>query len=386
MKRHIILLGVIDKKLIWPFLYSFTQILQTILNREYPMDKQSISMNSFGIAVGQILNFIIPYIIRHKGLKHEKNCTKKNVLHYFFLIVINGIFYVLLTINMQTKKAVTNPHDSTFCTNEAFEIVFITLITFVFLKYRYFNHHIISLIIFSSISIAIDLLLDGFEENFNNKTPLQKSLEIIIILVESLNYCYQKYMMNKFYHHYWNINTVLGISVLIGLFSYKMTSFEKFSKEFDDVGIGYIILSFFINIILGFATLLTRILTLDYQTPNHMLIAYDITKIFIVLTQSENEYKWYSIIFFVFQFFFLMFYLEILEFNFCNLNKNTKRNIGKRLDEEEIINDPKDFHRESSVFEYDGYFMKTDNDNNQQLEMDIFSSDNDSRRDSNRIN
>ena len=35
--------------------------------------------------------------------------------------------------------------------------------------------------------------------------------------------------------------------------------------------------------------------------------------------------------------FFLLFYLEILEFNFCNLNKNTKRNIMLREEEEMLL-------------------------------------------------
>ena len=33
----------------------------------------------------------------------------------------------------------------------------------------------------------------------------------------------------------------------------------------------------------------------------------------------------------------LLFYLEILEFNFCNLNKNTKRNIMLREEEDMLL-------------------------------------------------
>ena len=357
MKNPIISLGTIDKKLIWPFLYSLTQILQTIFNRRYPKDKQSDTMNHIGTAVGQALNFLVPFIIRYQAPKHEKNCTKKNILHYFFLVLFNGAFYGLVAYNKMTMEAEANPHDSTFCTKEAIEIIFITLITFVFLKYRYFIHHIISLVIFSSISISIDFLLDGYQENFLNKTSVQKVLEIIIILFEVLNYCYHKYMMDVLYHHYWNINTALGFFLLISLLSYSMASFEKFTKEFENVNGWFILLAFLINVVLGFATLLTRILTLDYHTPNHMLIAYNIMKLFIVLTQSENDNKWYSIILFVLEFFILMFYLEILEFNFCNLNKNTRRNIDLRTDEENLNKNDYDSAKDGSMLEYEGYLM-----------------------------
>ena len=49
----------------------------------------------------------------------------------------------------------------------------------------------------------------------------------------------------------------------------------------------------------------------------------------IDLIKDEPE-KLYNLIFFVIQFISLMFYLEIFEFNFCNLNKNTRRNIKLR--------------------------------------------------------
>ena len=39
----------------------------------------------------------------------------------------------------------------------------------------------------------------------------------------------------------------------------------------------------------------------------------------------------------VFQILSLLFFLEILEFNFCNLNRNTKRNIMLREEEEMLL-------------------------------------------------
>ena len=40
--------------------------------------------------------------------------------------------------------------------------------------------------------------------------------------------------------------------------------------------------------------------------------------------------QYYFLILFVFQIFCLLIYLEIIELNFCGLNKNTKRNIRER--------------------------------------------------------
>ena len=63
------------------------------------------------------------------------------------------------------------------------------------------------------------------------------------------------------------------------------------------------------------------------------------------MNENEHKNKYYCIIFFIFQLFFLMTYLEILEFNFCNLNKNTKKNIEFRS----IIESSGESGRDSSV-------------------------------------
>ena len=89
-----------------------------------------------------------------------------------------------------------------------------------------------------------------------------------------------------------------------------------------------------------------------------MLIAYEIMKIFFVLYLSNNENKWYSLIFFAFQLFILMFYLEILEFNFCKLNENTKRSISQRAKIEELDNNCERFSINNSQIDVGaGYIL-----------------------------
>ena len=60
------------------------------------------------------------------------------------------------------------------------------------------------------------------------------------------------------------------------------------------------------------------------------------------MLNAANIIDWLSIIPFTFQIITLLFYLEIFEFNFCGLNKNTKRNIQSRERDESLnINDMK---------------------------------------------
>ena len=93
------------------------------------------------------------------------------------------------------------------------------------------------------------------------------------------------------------------------------------------------------------------------MTPNHIYSAYILIKEFDLLLEKESNYKYLSIILFVFEFISLLIFLEIIELNFLNLNKNTKRNIEKREKKESLllyndnkkINDDSNFRNNSSI-------------------------------------
>mgnify|MGYP006916227576 CR=1 FL=1 len=317
-------------------------------------------MTYIEISVGQIFIILIPFILRHKHKNlEEKKCSKKSIKYYFLLALFNIIYYTLLSVRFMVINIDSNPHDSTFFTNEGIEIILIRLITFLFLKYKYFKHHIICLIIFCSLCVCMDLILNNYEINLLNKTAIEIIISIVIMIMEIVNYCYQKYMMETLFYHYWNLSFALGISLFIQQALYVcfllIKKDENLIKSFENMEIGYAFLCFFIYLIIGFFLYLSRILTLYFYIPNYMLIAYELKIIFLVLTQNESDNKWYSLILLIFLFFILMFYLEILEFNFCKLNKNTKRNIQHRAKMEDI-NDLN--NRNASEIELDnGYFI-----------------------------
>ena len=80
----------------------------------------------------------------------------------------------------------------------------------------------------------------------------------------------------------------------------------------------------------GFLLFLLLIMMVYILTPNHSVIAFEIGKIFVIIfshIQSGSKDYSFFLIPLVFQILSLLFYLEIVECNFCHLNKNTKRNI-----------------------------------------------------------
>ena len=90
-----------------------------------------------------------------------------------------------------------------------------------------------------------------------------------------------------------------------------------------------------------------------------MLIIYEISKLSNVLIMSESKNKWYSIIIFVLQFISLMFFLEIFEFNFCGLNRNTKKSIEEREEKTMIMKES--VESLSKGMDIGGYIIKDEN-------------------------
>ena len=88
------------------------------------------------------------------------------------------------------------------------------------LKYKYFKHHIISIIIFIVLGIACDIIIITTNKTkMDEITPrlknyfIVKSIQVINTLVDALYFCYQKYMMEVLYYPYWNIAFIPGIFI-----------------------------------------------------------------------------------------------------------------------------------------------------------------------------
>ena len=108
----------------------------------------------------------------------------------------------------------------------------------------------------------------------------------------------------------------------------------------------------------GFCADILEFLILDKLTPNYIIICFEIGRIPSNLIKIESSGRLLVLIVSVFQFLSLLFYLEILEFNFCSLNENTKKNIKEReLSQIDII----DKNDEDDISGIDGYSITENN-------------------------
>ena len=150
MVKFIFSLGIIDKKLCLPFLVALNQIINKII--EYLYSKYKIQTNmiidTFSASIGAMLILFIPLIFKYKTQTSLKDAifNKKNMKYQFILWGINVLLLGLFS-SCSLIAIKKNPHENMIYTVEAIQMIFLTVVTIFFLKYKYYIHHIISLIL-----------------------------------------------------------------------------------------------------------------------------------------------------------------------------------------------------------------------------------------------
>ena len=355
MSKCIFSLGTIDKRLYIPLLNIINYIVIDIYYIFFPEDDVNVFIYYFGYSLGEMMTVFVPYIFKYKnGTKKIKNFTKENLIDYSIYLFLD----LLIILTEDVLVYFTDDSISLMCTIRAYEIFIIVIISILILKYKYYIHHIVSLVIFLLLSIIIDLMIKNYEDhsittivsNFLNGT------------FNVLGYLYIKYMMDTKYHYFWNINFMTGtfdfiiymllfIGSLILRFKYHkydiLTSLNKYNKD----KLLDILIIFFSGLIFGgLIRTNLEIQTIHIFDPNHLFVCYEIINLFYILYEAEELYEYLSIIPFIMQIIVLFFYIEIFEFNFCGLNRNTKRNIKLREKEEILeIDDEKEKDKEQDI-------------------------------------
>ena len=379
--------GIITTKMIIPFSLAFSQIIVDIVDylysnaseycdEENECKKESNAiMNSYPIALGAIIVIIIPHIkkfsIKYEQNKTEENLSKKQMFCKYFLLIIIYILLmssIIFSSSSDSKEEVISPHLYGLCMKEGFEIIFLTIITYFALKYKYFIHNIISLIFFIVVCLSIDLILNSIQNDIKNVK--QFILEYIInVILEAVLLIYEKYIIEKFYFSPWTICCVNG-TVLFVVNSFtliyvlskgksksdeEMSFIKGFYDYFDRIKTSIIISQFIISFILQIIFNIFKFLTIYYFSINHILISYSLSKMATILIRHESNKEFYCIILFVLQFLLLMIYLEVIELHFWGLDKNTRRNILLR--EREDMDFIQDKNRESLIEISPGYMI-----------------------------
>ena len=356
MAKSIIILGQISKILFMPFLLAFTQIIYIIFIGFYPEKENDTVVHGIVLSLSQMYIKLFPLILKidNKDKINKNMPTTKKFFRYFLLgalFLFDGILVfavdILQTILKDKKETFTAtnlfPHNDFILMS--IEMIFLVFISICLLKYKYFKHHIISLIIFTIFGIICEAILYNYDD-IDWAFILIKFISILEVGVNATYVCYQKYLMEKFYFPYWNVAFVPGVVMLVGiciLFIVVLTDSNRenssievvadFYSFYTQTDIGLKIGKLIIYLVLYVIMCPLSILIIYNFTPNFILIIFQLSGITKKLIETPTD-KLYCIIFYIIQFIALMIHLEILELNFCGLNKYTKRNIELRGDDD----------------------------------------------------
>ena len=331
--------GVIDKKLLLLLLIIITNTIGLIISNELPEEYWNDILASLMEEIGAIIMGIILIFT----LKQKQKITKKDKKSFKYILILfllrlgkscyERIYPYVVTDSNYRFGRILN-------TTNAIEINLTTLGTFLLLKYKYYKHHMIGLIVFFILGVTNDFIMKSY---FMIKYDYFY-VYIYFVVIEVSVFCYLKYMMDKLYYQYMEVILYWGLTGLIEkliiflgiiIYEYKnnidgiMHDFHVYFTETSALAI--IFIQFLYDIVIDGLGILFLMLVLYYLRPNHLIFSDEMNVFLNIIFYQDRENKYYTIIPFIFQIFILLFYFEILEYNFCNLNENTAKNIGKRI-------------------------------------------------------
>ena len=347
MSNFIFSLGKLSKNLIAPLCYLLVYIVVNIYYFYHEDNIVTFYLECFGMSTAESLIFFVSIIIKYAfKKKSNKNPQNQNYIKDFFFPFFNSCIscsrwcFTLFRfeINYNDDEKIDISRD--LYINNAGVLLFITLSTFLILKYKYYIHHVLSIIIIIILSLIIDLVL----ENYTHSNTFSLIGSIGFIIADGLLYTYLKYLIENKYYFFLDVFYIYGmlyffcylISFIIFIITHRLNGSNRilyiFYNYYQEYGAWQTTSRFLFGLfVTGFIVDILEFVILDRLTPNYIIIGFEIGKIPSNIIETENDKKWVVLVLSILQVVSLLLYLEIIEFNFCKLNKNTKKNIERRL-------------------------------------------------------
>ena len=296
------------------------------------------------------LGITIPYFIR-KFYK-KKKIFKKKLSSYsnkdytiFFLMLFINILKCTISISYDS----TLEYIHTYYLRYAMNLILLLIFSkYILINSEFHIHHLIGLIIVI-VGGGIDDLhkYSDFDKDDDYKFNLKHIILIILeTVLESILFAYKKYLMDVKYISLYVVCFIfnfvnliyIGILYIIKQFNSRIwdldnTHLELFDFEFEkDLKV---ISAFIISIIFNCIYYYFYYKIFYFFTPSHMILPIFINIIIIdfenAVDENEGILHWISIVIVTLIILFGFFIcLEIIELNFCNLNKNLRNKIADR--------------------------------------------------------
>ena len=373
--------GILNYKLIIPFIYSlFYQIRRIIHEDSKPLyelttvylgylfagliyifirfrmkKKEVINYNKKDKSVNekdiQILTKINAGVYSQINIEAQKKKAKKRKKKYLFILLLSLIYLLPLSLETFTTKNINLNYKTG--TSFLYFIFFYVLFSRVILGYQLYNHHFFSLIIII-ISMTILLVIQFiYSESYNFLNLIFNSLYFIFTI--SL-YSLVNVLEKKYYDIYlgspYHLMFIIGLISLVIILSYELIILMIFGvkdlffngiiyqikKNIEEYSFLYIFI-FIADILSAFLWIGGIHLTIYFFTPCHFIISESLSQIITSIIKNTFEKYSYTIKIIIYIFYTIvalasLIYNELIIINFGSLSVNTRKKIMLREKDE----------------------------------------------------
>ena len=363
INKSLITFAKFDKFFLIPILLSIfnflADLIEEIIDRanvlKNPEFIKSIIYDSNNVLAGLfyfISSFQVNVNIKNKSTNNEESNMVANYIYNKSLnTLINTkkdiIFILLLGLMLSIDDllwALIGELDNIF-EEKLLHLFFIPLFSKIILKQNIYKHQYFALIV--SV-IGIIFLIIPFCLNYTTFNILPNILNFVKGINYSLFLVIIKYVVEKYYYPPLKISLIIGIiSIIINsigyiIYSLIINDFRIFTDCFDFSKVeNKLIMSILSILYFLFATAsqLTLFLSLFYFSPTLIIITDVISPLFrwVILTFNEETELIEEILYpigYLIIIFSTIIYNELIIFNCCGLNKNTKKFVHKRISKE----------------------------------------------------
>ena len=360
-KKSIIIFSKLNKYFLIPFLcpifYTLSDYFEDLIlqKNNYQNFFDIIFTDLSYIFAG--LFFFIPYFKFNFNRKNDSSSNNSGIKYIYNEVLINNYNpckIILLIISLSLIIVFQNFLFNFTNDEDTFEIriyiiLCIPLFSKIILKENIYKHQYFSIVIsiIGIIFIVVPVCLV-----FNLNAVLSNIIVFINGIMFSLFYVLIKYLVEKYYISPLKISLITGIlalfldcivSIIYSLIRYHDLSYLKnafdFSQEENKFKISiYIILYNLFKLLQQFFVLLA----LFYFSPTLLIITNIISPflswIVFGIQDIDSYFKMPDVVLYPIGYIIVIFsaliYNEIIIFNFCGLNKDTKKFVNQRIHEE----------------------------------------------------
>ena len=295
------------------------EFLFFIISLIYALYTEILQMlNYFGFYPIEIWSFDIIFVIVFMYLYYPKNTYKHQIYSLIFVSIINTFLLISASLVKNYNNNTQNIYQ-----NKGYIICTFGMIIYLSITF---------LIYYARMNAK-----DSMDNNFISPYKIIIAFGIIGFILESAFFIIAYLLFNNKKCH--NNNE-------ISFFCYfSINIIERFSELFKINGLFKCIVEIIYMIIFIFScfvSIMSELFIIKDLNPSYILISenlyYELVKLyeFVQTEDRHNTSKTFIILQFaqLFEFFGCLIYLEIFELKFCELNKNLKKSISQRSEED----------------------------------------------------